>query len=211
MRKSILFTVICFALYSSALGQVSLGVEGGLNFASLYGDRAQTKAKTCFRLGGVLDIKASGHIHFQPGFEYTGLGGKITDNSITYVVALHYVQVPLMFFYQFKETRSGTFFLGTGPYFGLAFSGKAKDPYISESIKFGDNENTDDMRRGDFGFDFAVGYQLPAGVSFKAFYMLGTLNTVPGGDVNGGIRNRAICLSFAYFFNKRPASSQPGK
>ena len=99
------------------------------------------------------------------------------------------------------KARSGSFYLGGGPYLALGVSGKAtisngSGQSQSEDLHFG--SSTDDIKNPDFGINFLTGYQFTSGFTISAGYGLGLTNLINTSDVS--LKNGSFNISLGYFF-----------
>lgn len=195
---------------SAQTSPVKFGVKAGVTFPkfSVSGTESEGetfKTNTSFYVGGTVDFPISEMFSVQPGLSLIGKGGKqdYTESgslngaaynvSVTSKRSLMYVELPVNFVANFA-VGDGKVFVGAGPYYALAVSGKDKDESkgsvggassseSSESdVKFGSN-NDADMKRGDFGVNFLAGYQLSNGFNIHAGYGLG-LSDISNSDSN---------------------------
>lgn len=187
----------------------------------------QSNFQAGFRIGGNVDIAYNKNFSIQTGafintnsgtesnYERfyalgSGLPTKDVDNrrySITYV------QVPVYALFKTgKEYDDPHFFIGAGPYFAAAIGGRFERDFTNtlngnertnrtdDGISIG-NTLKDQVRPFDLGIQATLGYELPVGLYFRAFYGVGLLNTAPGGGSYNNFRNHGGGVTAGFFFD----------
>lgn len=221
-----LFSCSVFAQTSGSRANsgIRFGLKTGVNFAtvSLSGkdvDDEETdglKSLTSFQIGGFADIPVGGSLSIQPGLTLSGKGFKQeyseTDGGDSYEEStktdVMYLEVPVNLVYRF-----GGLYLGAGPYAAFGLSGKSVYEEKSteagvtttdeedEKLKFGNDPEKHDLRRGDFGVNFLGGYQLSNGLNFGVNYGLGLSNLMPEvKDFDYKAKNRVFSITLGYSF-----------
>src|SRR5690606_10576384 len=104
------------------------------------------------------------------------------------------------------------FFFGIGPSFNYAISGNFKQEYTNTlngkslvkrydyTLPIGYDKVNDKLRPFDISANVTIGYEMPAGLFFRAYYGLGLLNVAPGGDSDNCFRNSGGGLSIGFLF-----------
>lgn len=236
MKKACILVALfgCSLLQASAQ---SLGIapEIGLNFTDLYtrynGIYSSNNIRVGVKLGGVLDVGITRSFSIQPGLfysmkgatqdftTYSTVGNTVQSQETKYNYRIDYLEFPVNFQYKFSHSPMGHYFIGAGPYWGLALGGRAtmetgttvvnynngfvtsRDRGSSYYLNIGNNPAVDDVRRFDMGLNFNAGYQFRHGLLLRANYGLGLVNILPGGDANNYMRNWGLGLSVAYLFH----------
>ena len=229
MKKLMLSLLAVAGLGLAASAQtnndIKIGVKAGVTFPT-FGvsgtDNAgyQQKMSTSFYIGGTVDIPVSDIFSVQPGLSLIGKGGK-TDysyynaepgNTFTATanskISTMYIELPVNAVFNF-DISNGKFFVGAGPYYAIAISGKNKSTATlsdgginvtesdEEDIKFGEDGT---MKRGDFGVNFLAGYQLSNGFNIHAGYGLG-LSNIDYADTNKSkVTNRVLSVGVGFSF-----------
>jgi hypothetical protein len=229
MKKLMLSLLAVAGLGLAASAQtnndIKIGVKAGVTFPT-FGvsgtDNAgyQQKMSTSFYIGGTVDIPVSDIFSVQPGLSLIGKGGK-TDysyynaepgNTFTATanskISTMYIELPVNAVFNF-DIGNGKFFVGAGPYYAMAISGKNKSTATlsggginvnesdEEDIKFGEDGT---MKRGDFGVNFLAGYQLSNGFNIHAGYGLG-LSNIDYADTNKSkVTNRVLSVGVGFSF-----------
>ena len=174
------------------------------------------KIKPGFQLGVVAEYEISDVFVIQPGILIAQQGCKIEesgeesgykwDYKAKYNVT--YLQIPVNAQYKL-DLGGNTLLLQAGPYFGFAVGGKIKvegssgGESIDEEvkIKFGGDEENDDMKGGDFGLGLGAGLQF-GNIQVGAGYNLGLANLSNSRDAKFKQKNNGIAITLTYFFGK---------
>lgn len=219
--KNLLFILLLISMASSSFAQ-SFGIKAGLNLSNMvqkddddtYSD--DFKMLPGFHVGVVADIPFSDMFSFEPGLLLSTKGFKY-EESEEYMgetmeakmkMSLFYLDIPLNLKASFGS--DDTKFYGTfGPYLGMGLSGKYKSEITfmgeteeeDEDVKWGTDEEEDDMKRFDFGIAFGAGVQFGA-ITAGAGYQLGLANVSPYTENGSTIKNNVISVSVGYMFGK---------
>lgn len=213
MKKNHSIIAVLFMLIfngtSLIYGQFSFGVKAGINLSSLshsgLDDQFETtdaKMTPRLHIGGIVEYEISENIAAQSGLILTGKGAKIIETDLLFDDKYRfkflpvYLQVPLHLFY-----KGDDFFIGAGPYFAFAVSGKINfDDGDSEPINFG-NTDLDEWRPLDFGIGIQAGTTIGA-IRIGAGYDLGLSNNNPKEagywNESGNLKNSVINVFAAY-------------
>lgn len=224
--KKLLLSVSLFAVLgltaNAQNSPIKIGVKAGVAFpnVAVSGDGTDEayKVNTSFYVGGLVDISLGKILSVQPGLTLIGKGAKnetnvtLGSNSYNdkYNVSLMYLEIPVNLVANF-ELGAGKIFVGAGPYYSLAISGKNKHSSTSiisgvtssesesESVKFGSSEESD-FKRGDFGLNLLGGYQLKNGFNVHAGYGLGLSNISSYQEDNYKMKNKVLTLGVGFTF-----------
>ncbi|TCD11110.1 PorT family protein [Pedobacter frigidisoli] len=231
MKKTLLSLLMVAGIGYAASAQtnnaIKIGVKAGVNFPTFSVSGLETnnetfKTNTSFYVGGTVDIPVSEIFSVQPGLSLIGKGAK-QEYSESGMVAgqtysatetskrsLMYLELPVNLIANFAVGQ-GKIFVGAGPYYAMAISGKDKDSSAgtingtsssesSESdVKFGSNSDSD-MKRGDFGVNFLAGYQLNSGVNIHAGYGLGLSDISNENSSQFKATNRVFSVGVGFSF-----------
>ena len=205
------------AFASPAIAQISFAPEAGLNLANMHWKFGDEKLDNGIKLGakvGVnVNIPVGDRLIVQPGLFYATKGMKSEDDDVKTNITLHYAEIPVNIIYMFNDANEGRFFVGAGPYLGIAISGKnitsGGTSAGTEDLKFG-SDSTQDLGRFDYGAQAFAGYFLRSGIFFRAAYQHGIGNLVPSEyplkeDIS--IRNTSITVSIGYQLGGRKEAS----
>lgn len=193
---------------------IKFGVKAGLNLPtiSISGDEADDykdylKSVTSFYVGANVDFAISELISIQPGVTLSGKGYQLKEEedgaSYTDKTNVMYLEIPLNAVASFAA-GPGKVFVGAGPYYGFALSGKNKweatydgeTDADEEDIEFGSEE--DQVKRGDFGVNLLAGYQFSSGLNLHLGYGLGLGNLSNMEDTK--INNRVFSVGVGFSF-----------
>lgn len=228
MKKLVLSLLTVSGLGFAASAQTNnlkIGVKAGVTFPTFgvsgtENNGYKQKTSTSFYVGGTVDIPVSEIFSVQPGLSLIGKGGK-TDfsyfnaelgNSYTVTanskISMMYIELPVNAVFNF-DLGNGKFFMGAGPYYALAISGKNKSTATlngggstvtesgEEDIKFGEDGT---MKRGDFGVNFLAGYKLSNGFNISAGYGLGLSNLDYTDTDKSKVTNRVLSVGVGFSF-----------
>lgn len=202
MKKLVLAALAVFAIGNSAFAQqeVKFGPKAGVNFANLSG-QDDSNMLTGFHVGAVVEIKFNEKFSVQPEVLYSAQGSKYEiSNSIGSYKAtqkLDYINVPIMAKYYVAEGFS----VEAGPQVGFLTKAELTQEGNVAGIVNGEStrDNKDTYNSVDFGVNFGLAYDLPAGLFFNARYNLGLSDVVK--DNNGdAIKNNVIQVGLGYKF-----------
>jgi hypothetical protein len=178
------------------------------------------------RAGLVADFGLSDNFSIQPGlfFVMKGVRNEIEVSSETGGVTtrfesqnklnLNYIEVPLNIQYKTREDGTG-FFVGAGPYFGYAISGKTNSQSTFEQtgggssfkletdedreLSFGDNAD-DDYKNLDVGVGLNIGYMLPMGAFVRGYGQYSFSNIIPVPESKYETKNYGFGITVGYMF-----------
>jgi len=189
MKKFLLAAVFAVVGMGMSNAQdVSFGVKGGLNLATLGGDADNVDSRTSFHLGGFAQFDLSDKFTIQPELVYSSQGAVNSDDSDV-VIKLDYINLPVIAKYAVAEG----FTVEAGPQIGFA---------INRQISFdGEDEDLDDeFKSFDFALGVGAGYELESGIMFSVRYNLGLANISEFDDDDFSINNNVFQLSVGYKF-----------
>lgn len=214
MKKLLLSCAIVGAALSASAqnNTVKFGVKAGATFPTITskGEGESIKANTSFYVGGTVELPVSESFSVQSGLTFSGKGAKVSQRIPELGVDLEvknrlwYLELPVNAVYSITA-GTGKVFLGAGPYFGYALSGKNKvegtmledgvktQESVSEDVHFGDGG----FKRADFGLNFLVGYQLNSGLNIHGGYGLGLSKLA---DIEGMGKNRVFSVGLGFSF-----------
>lgn len=223
MKKFLLSLIIAGAgiAASAQTSPIKFGVKAGITlpkFSVEGDDEGVIKSDLSFYIGGTVDLPVSEIFSVQPGIILSGKGFKaeidesFSEAGITGSVSgtakknLLYIEVPVNAVFSFP-IGDGKIFLGAGPYYAMAVSGKDKfkgavqigdqieTTNSSEAIEFGKDA---ELKRGDFGVNFLGGYELGNGFNIHAGYGLGLSNISQNPDAT--VKNRVLSVGVGFSF-----------
>ncbi|NIK74081.1 hypothetical protein FHS56_001594 [Thermonema lapsum] len=202
--KKLLLTLAAGVLFFGAQAQISIMPKAGVSLANTAsktdGESENFNMKTGFTFGVAAPISISEQFSVQPELLYVQKGRKQKSGGTTTSRTLNYLEIPVM-----ARAHFGGFYLGAGPYLGIALSAKEKEKRngtsVESNLNIGIDQIEDDVKPTDFGLCFGLGYGLeigPGKLVLDARYGLGLSNTLPSGDSDNFDKNRNIALTVGY-------------
>lgn len=174
--------------------QFSIGIKGGLNFASLGGN---TSGKTGIHAGGFALFKLNEYA-LQPEILLSQQGSKTTINGTDFESNFSYINIPVVFkYYVVKSKNGGGVNLNAGPQLGFLQTAKAD---VFDSIAFILNKDQDVKRaykKTDVSLALGGGWDSPYGFSLDFRYNLG-LRRIEEDENLEATRNQVFQLSIAF-------------
>ena len=210
MKKILLSLFAVATLTSVSMAQtnpIKFGVKAGVAFPNMTftssGVSASFKTNTSFYVGGIVDVPVSDIFSVQPGLTLIGKGTKLEETDGTETVAVRisnmYLELPVNLMANFA-VGPGKIFIGAGPYYSMALSGKYKvsmgGASEEEDVTFGSDG---EFKRGDFGLNFLAGYQLKSGFNIHAGYGLGLSNISPESE-GATSKNKVFSVGLGFMF-----------
>lgn len=212
MRKISITALLIAVVITTAAQKIQIGISAGINSASMVAHASGISVHSDGRIGIMFgltgDVQVAERFSIQPAVNFVQKGYKYKETDVNYVytdeIRVNYLEIPINVIFR-PQTPKVQFFMGAGPSFAFALSGKEKENdngTIDEwDLSFGSDENNDDMKAVDFGLNFLAGIQLPIGLSFAINYNLGLSNLVPGSNVDGSIKNNYVGFGIGYMFH----------
>jgi len=216
--KKVLFFLLCMTVLKTGLAQnMGLGIEGGLNMATMTekasGETITSNYLAGGRAGVMVDLGITNNFYVQPGvfFAMNGtsisnvsesVGGVTVSSSTTQTFSVYSIELPLNLEYKFGEMGGPRFFVGVGPYVAYNLSATAAAGGHSVTEKIGSTAGTDQLAALDYGAGVNLGFQLACGLYFRAQYQMGFANLQPGGG-SSTTTTSSIGLSVGYLFGER--------
>jgi hypothetical protein len=152
--------VLVLLCASQALGQeVSWGVKGGVNWATLSSDQdpgPEFKYRIGVIAGGFFTFPIGARLDVQPEVLFSQQGASFDDTGLdSIVIKLDYVATPVLVRYKLSSTGRGLVIFG-GPSLGFKLTSKvtAKSSGQSTSEDIGD-----DIESVDYGVVFGAGWE----------------------------------------------------
>lgn len=171
------------ATFAAQAQDISFGVKGGLNVASMTDIDASSKISG--HIGGFANFKFKKTWAIQPELLFSGQGAKqdVPGDDLKY--ALNYINIPVLLQYYFLPE----FYVEAGPQMGFLVSSRLK--------RDGASVDADGFKTVDIGSAAGVGYKFPIGVGVYARYTFGFTDLVDGGV---DPRNSVFQLGASYTF-----------
>lgn len=195
--KKILFglvTLVGIAMVESALAQVqfSLGIKGGVNFASVNVTNAQATwdGKTGFHGGAFALFKVTAFA-VQPELIFSQQGSTVTLNTQDLNANFSYLNVPIMAKFYLPLGLN----LQLGPQFGFLTSAESDYNPITNTPT--STDLTEYYKNSDFSVGMGVGWDLPFGLTIDARYNLGISEINDNASLEAA-KNQVFQLSVGY-------------
>jgi hypothetical protein len=192
---SLVFTLTTSYAFSQ---KVRVGIVGGPYFSSSTRENVQVNNRDTSKdharsiqglfsyFGGfVVSVPIGKHIIFKPQIEYVVKGWRARNNFVgstredfSTKTKANCIDLPLNFVYN-VPTRDGRFFIGAGPYFSYALSGKVynvKNTGINYSLTFNSSDTSSTAyptNRFDIGGTLIAGYEFRNGLFCTLHYAHG--------------------------------------
>lgn len=216
-----LIIVATLVAFTSASFAQTFGFKTGLNLSNIKvqsdddGLKYEGKMIPGFHLGTTAEFIVSKSFSFETGILVSTKGLKENadygdGNKINAKVTLYYLDIPLNAKGSFEITGGKKLFYALGPYIGIGLYGNdyVKETYdgLTEKsrsdIKWGTDEDEDDLKRLDYGLSFGTGVELKA-ISLGVSYSLGLANISPYTEYGFKMTNRVLAFSLGYKFGKK--------
>jgi opacity protein-like surface antigen len=194
MKK--IFIAASLVIFSalSASAQISIGAKAGLNVSNVKqkndGDTYKNDARLSAHLGAYLVYNFKDNMAFQPEFVFSGEGAKIDDSDVK--LALTYLNLPLLFRYNFSENLSAV----TGPQIGFLLSAKAKDDGDSNDVK-------DSFNGTNISWGLGAQYELPNNLNVGLRYNFGLSDIADDGNDDWKTKASTLQISLGYTFYRK--------
>jgi len=223
MKLLKLFVLVVAVSMTTTLFSQKFGVKAGLNFANMLAkDDDDTysedyKMNLGYQAGVTAEFPITEMFSFETGLLLSTKGYKISEEETVGGVKmkiegsqnLMYLDVPL--------TAKASYNIGGakiyglfGPYIGLGLSGKVKSEVTidgdsesdEEDIKFGSDEDEDNLKSLDFGLTIGAGVEINA-IQVGLSYGLGLANLSHYTDNGAKINNRVLGITVGYRFGAK--------
>ncbi len=201
--KTLVFCTLISLISNTGLyaQKFQFGAEGGINVSGAIvkdpgGDPHGTPLPG-FQIGGFGEYSLPS-AHLAVGarlfFSYEGYKPVIYDTKASIHVSL--IKIPLNIIYK-PGGKDDKWMFGLGPYFGFGVGGHYSTDNSTGNIKihFGNDPNSDDLRRIDIGADLMGGYKLNDQLAIRAAFDFGLIDYLTPGSQSPGVS--AHSLSFA--------------
>lgn len=213
--KILMFLFI--SLLSIKANAQTFGVKAGLNLSNMlekYDDETYSddyKMNPGFHIAGTVDIPISTVLSFESGLLFTTRGFRIEEEEMGFSIKakanLYYIDIPLTVKASLPLSEGLKIFGAVGPYVGIGLSGKviATVEYQGdketdeEAIKWGSDEDSDDLKRLDYGLTFGGGVEINA-LMLGISYDLGLANIATHQEDGYTTKNRVLKFSVGYRF-----------
>ena len=190
--NSIIVAAMLLLIALPLQAQWNIGGVFGINLASINVDpepsTEEYSGRSGFGLGVVLDRPLSGQIDLHAEPMFLQKGGKIKEAGDETTFKISYIELPIMFRYNFENDASAQPYVMAGPSLGYLLNGKY-------DVKDGPEIDAKDELKGlDLGVGFGGGVSMPKGnmtLFAEARYILGLTNINDESD-EAKVKNRGL-------------------
>ncbi len=211
--------------------RITIGPEIGMNWSRFNVDAPGIdedgfRARAGLKAGGIVDIGINRMISVQPGIFFNQKGSRdryeyFERNGNANIYAnnryrINYLEMPLNIQFKLGRPNRAQFFLGAGPYLGLALNGEAEirktvrlgngNAIVLEDrdyeLEFGNDEFRDDFTNSDAGLNLNMGIMSPKGFFIRGNAGIGLKNIDPRRDEDFRYRNMAFSLTVGMLFGR---------
>jgi hypothetical protein len=229
--KKVYLVAILGVLTSAAFSQVKWGgqIIGNLSSAQILElesedeDLIKKKSIIGYGFGLSAELPLAKEITLRPSLNLLKKGvefnANFSDASMGYreeygfTTSLYYAELPVNLAIN-GSLKSGKYFFGFGPSFGLGLTGKAKtvstyqdpgQPVQTESEELdafaSEDDNGAGFKRFEVSGNIIAGIQLNNGFYANAGYLVGFTNSITGDE--GSYKNKGFQLTLGMFFSKK--------
>jgi hypothetical protein len=209
--------ILLISLFCIQTNAQTFGLKAGLNLSNmLEKDDDDTysndyKMNPGFHIGGTVDVPISDILSFESGLLLTTKGFKYEEEemgiSIKAKANLYYLDIPLTLKASHELSEGLKIFGAVGPYVGIGLSGKIKatveyqgdEETDEEDVKWGSDEDNDDLKRLDMGLTFGGGVEINA-IMLGISYDLGLANISSYQQDGATSKNKVLKFSVGYRF-----------
>ena len=186
----------------------TFGIKGGLNLANSHykddGGSLSYKMLPGFNFGVTGEFPINQMLFFETGLSISIKGAKRSETyqsvKYDYKHRLTYLEVPLTAKAKF-EMGKAKFYGLFGPYLAYGIGGQYYENGVGTKIKWGTDENKDDLKPLDYGLNIGVGVEFDA-LQIGLTYGLGLANISAYTGEGSKMSNNVIGLSIGYRFLK---------
>ena len=181
-------SIVFSAAYLNVNAQeLKFGIKGGLNIATLGGDKQNVEPRIGFHAGGFLSVPLVTDFKLQPEIIYSQQGAQADfgGDEIKY----DYLNIPVMAKYQLIKNLN----VQTGLQLGILLSAK-------EELRGFEIDLKEATRSTDLSMCFGLGYETDDNIFINVRYNFGFSNTLDIGNDIIDIPNRVIQASLGIAF-----------
>lgn len=196
MKK--IFIAATFVIFSAltASAQVSFGAKAGLNVSNIKetydGGSTKLDSRLSGHLGAYLVYNFKDNMAFQPELVFSGEGAKTEAGGTDVKIRLTYLNVPLLFRYNFSENLSAH----TGPQIGFLLGAKSKVGGDTNDIK-------DGLKGTNIAWGLGAQYELPNNLNVGLRYNFGLSDISDDGDSDSKTKVSTLQISLGYTFFRK--------
>lgn len=209
MRKTLIGFILCMPFFAKS--QTRLGVQAGLNFASIQfsGFDPEKKLLTRMNIGTMIEIPFDENWLLYTGPCYSGkgiiYGRSFTTNKIdSFTIRLNYIELPIKIGYKFSEESKNRLSIAGGPYISYGFNGDISIRNSSRpSTRHLHKKETEKYKRLDFGLNFSSSYEVNSSYGIGLDFSKSLLN------IARYEKEKNIVLGFSFFWYLKNKKNEP--
>jgi len=168
-----------------------------------------------FRVGGIFDLPIDHHWYFQTGLFFSRKGAQRnfsyygTDSNnvgVNQTLQLNYLELPMSLLIKSDHQGKLRAFAGLGVTLSNVIGGRNLMSVTGDTtgVPFHNSYNlkvstTTTVNGFDAGMDVQAGLELPTGLYFKVYYLLGITDFGVGTEID---KNRMFCIVGGWYFGK---------
>lgn len=203
MKKTILMSMLIVSIFLQVNAQkdkLNFGIKGGVNFANASGSGTdwiadEIKPRIGVLFGGFLEYGLTEKLVLQGEVFYSGQGikGDYGDADENYMLALDYINVPLLAKYTIADRLSLEF----GPQIGFLVSASTIEKEDGETDK---EDWKEYYKSTDIGLAFGGSYEFKNHLGVNLRYTFGMTNLIEDDNWEDDLKNRVLSISLFYKF-----------
>lgn len=200
MKKlSALFLVLLLAAAAPLSAQTVLGLNAGVNVATLGGDDVPDASnRTGLNVGVSFLFPVGENVGLYVGGSYSQKGAELSEPPLTLTVSANYIEIPVLLRYGFEGSGTvGAHFYGGG---ALGIEAKCEIEATDGTTTASADCSEADIETKTFDFGLVGGFGLDFGVSetldltLDVFYTLGLVSVDDTAPDPGDVKNRAFTI-----------------
>jgi len=206
VKLQLLLTILFLISFTSLSAQnFQFGAEAGPNLSGATvkdpGGDPKGSPLPGFQIGGFAEYALSApslSIGARLLFSYEGYDVNIYDTKAS--IHVSFLKIPINLIYNAGK-GPGTWFFGLGPYFNPGLGGHYVSQGNKVSIQFGNNANSDQLKRVDIGVDLMAGYRITDNILLRAAFDFGLINYLtPGSTMDASAHSLSLGITAGYLF-----------
>jgi len=176
MKRVMLGLMLILGVSATQLNaqSISKGIKAEANLSNFILSDMPTAESTLgigATIGGFVKFDIGNNFAIQPELLFHFQSSKMEQTLIERDYQYFGVEIPVYAMGQWRNSSNGRFYAGIGPYLGLGFDARYKDP---DHKLYED----DTMQPVDFGFGAQLGYEFANGIQINAGYKIGVVNAL---------------------------------
>jgi len=198
----ILMSALCVTGVAAQDRVTTVGVLGGVNFATFTGDIiGNAETKVGFDLGGYVSFGISRNFAIETGALYSQRGAKVSEQGVTVKFKVNYIEVPLLLSARFPGQSAVTPFISAGPAVGIkvgcGVSVSGGGATFGSGCQGVEDALDSDLKSTDFGLVGTVGIDVRAlRFSLRYFRGLSSIANVEPASVKNSVFSFLVGYGF---------------